>query len=216
MSTSADYLNLITSEHADKPLYLQAVAALVNGFRDQINLDAGTMLMFDVDTAQGDQLDIIGLWVGFPRQINILIDAYFSFDDPMLGFDMAPWKGRYDSPYGYTTLDDASYRLMIKAKIGANMWDGTRATMLTILNQIFAGTGLTPAIIDHQDMSMQVLLFGPFIPVILNALLTGGYIALKPAGVRINYALATGPIFGFDMSTPYVAGFDTGVWSTSL
>jgi hypothetical protein len=212
MSTASDYLDLITSEHADKPLYLATITTLVNGFVDQINLDSGLILLFDVDTAQGEQLDVLGVWIGFSRQVSTLLDAYFSFDDAALGFDLGTWKGPYDSPYGFSLLDDATYRIMLKAKIGANIWDGTRETMQIILDAIFVGTGLSPAIIDNQDMSIDVILFGPLISVVLATLLTDGYVPLKPAGVRINYALSTGPIFGFDSSTSFVAGFDTGTW----
>lgn len=48
------------------------------------------------------------------------------------------------------------------------------------------------------------------------ALLAGGYIPLKPEGVRVNYTVVTtvdgAPMFGFDMNNQFVAGFDAGAW----
>lgn len=52
------------------------------------------------------------------------------------------------------------------------------------------------------------------------ALLAGGYIPLKPEGVRVNYTIVTSvegaPIFGFDVQNDLIAGFDVGAWGTPL
>ncbi|HEP6287958.1 TPA: DUF2612 domain-containing protein, partial [Burkholderia vietnamiensis] len=41
-------------------------------------------------------------------------------------------------------------------------------------------------------------------------------IPLKPEGVRVAYTIVTtvdgAPMFGFDMSNQFVAGFDSGSW----
>ena len=49
------------------------------------------------------------------------------------------------------------------------------------------------------------------------ALLTGGYIPLKPEGVRISYYVIPsqeGPLFGFDVQNHYISGFDSGLWGS--
>lgn len=211
-----DYTSLITSEHRDKPRFAATVAAVVQPLVDQMNLLASMPGKFDLDVAVGDQLDAVGLWVGVSRRIRTpLTGIYFSFDIAGLGFDQGIWKGPFDPDTGLTVLDDDTYRLVIRAKIGANHWDGTLASSAAILNSIF-GADTHVFIEDHQDMSMTIGISGKVPSAVFLALLAGGYIPLKPEGVRVNYTIVTtvdsAPLFGFDMSGPYVAGFDAGAW----
>ncbi|VWB98574.1 DUF2612 domain-containing protein [Burkholderia lata] len=217
MPDLTDYTALITSEHSDKPRFIATVSALVQPLVDQMNLLASMPAKFDLDVAVGDQLDTIGVWVGVSRRIRTpLTGVYFSFDIAGLGFDQGTWKGPFDPDTGLTILDDDTYRLVMRAKIGANHWDGTLEQSAAILNSIFdADTHVF--IEDHQDMSMTIGIAGKVPPATFLALLSGGYIPLKPEGVRVNYTIVTtvdgSPLFGFDMSNQLVAGFDVGAWS---
>ncbi|KVT68933.1 DUF2612 domain-containing protein [Burkholderia ubonensis] len=211
-----DYTSLITSEHRDKPRFAATVGALVQPLVDQMNLLASMPRKFDLDVAVGDQLDAVGLWVGVSRRIRTpLTGIYFSFDIDGLGFDQGIWKGPFDPDTGLTVLDDDTYRLVIRAKIGANHWDGTLEQSAAILNSIF-GANTHVFIEDHQDMSMTIGISGKVPSAVFLALLAGGYIPLKPEGVRVNYTIVTtvdgAPLFGFDMNNQFVAGFDVGVW----
>ncbi|RQR50109.1 DUF2612 domain-containing protein [Burkholderia sp. Bp9125] len=211
-----DYTSLITSEHRDMPRFAATVAAVVQPLVDQMNLLASMPGKFDLDAAVGAQLDDVGRWVGVSRRIRTpLTGIYFSLDIAGLGFDQGIWKGPFDPDTGLTVLDDDTYRLVIRAKIGANHWDGTLEQSAAILNSIF-GADTHVFIEDHQDMSMTIGISGKVPSAVFLALLAGGYIPLKPEGVRVNYTIVTtvdnAPLFGFDMSGPYVAGFDVGAW----
>lgn len=217
MADLTEYTALITSEHSDMPRFMATVSALVQPLVDQMNVLQGMPSRFDLDVAVGDQLDTIGVWVGVSRKIRTpLTGVYFSFDIAGLGFDQGTWKGPFDPDTGLTVLDDDTYRLVIRAKIGANHWDGTLEQSAAILNSVFdADTHVF--IEDHQDMSMTIGIAGKVPPATFLALLSGGYIPLKPEGVRVNYTVVTtvdgSPLFGFDMSNQLVAGFDVGAWS---
>ncbi|WP_431206725.1 DUF2612 domain-containing protein [Burkholderia cepacia] len=217
MADLTEYTALITSEHSDMLRFMATVSALVQPLVDQMNVLQGMPSRFDLDVAVGDQLDTIGVWVGVSRKIRTpLTGVYFSFDIAGLGFDQGTWKGPFDPDTGLTVLDDDTYRLVIRAKIGANHWDGTLEQSAAILNSIFdADTHVF--IEDHQDMSMTISIAGKVPPATFLALLSGGYIPLKPEGVRVNYTVVTtvdgSPLFGFDMSNQLVAGFDVGAWS---
>ncbi|WP_241300982.1 DUF2612 domain-containing protein [Burkholderia cenocepacia] len=217
MADLTEYTELITSEHSHKPRFMAVVATLVQPLVDQMNLIESMPGKFDLDVAVGDQLDTLGVWVGVSRKIRTpLTGIYFSFDIAGLGFDQGTWKGPFDPDTGLTVLDDDTYRLVIRAKIGANHWDGTLEQSAAILNSIF-DTDTHVFIEDHQDMSMTIGIAGKVPPATFLALLSGGYIPLKPEGVRVNYTVVTtvdgSPLFGFDMSNQLVAGFDAGAWS---
>ncbi|CAN0620534.1 conserved protein of unknown function [Burkholderia multivorans] len=220
MADLTDYTKLITSQHRDKPRFMATVAAVVQPLVDQMNLLASMPDKFDLDNAVGDQLDTVGLWVGVSRKIRTpLTGVYFSFDIDGIGFDQGIWKGPYDPDTGLTSLDDDTYRLVIRAKIGANHWDGTLDQSGEILSSIF-GTDTHVFIEDHQDMSMTIGIAGKIPSVVFLALLSGGYIPLKPEGVHVNYTIVTtvdgAPMFGFDMENAYVSGFDAGAWGRAV
>ena len=216
MADLNDYTALITSEHRDMSRFMATIAAVVQPLVDQMNLLASMPGKFDLDAAVGAQLDDVGRWVGVSRRIRTpLTGIYFSFDIDGLGFDQGTWKGPFDPDTGLTVLDDDTYRLVIRAKIGANHWDGTLASSAAILNSIF-GADTHVFIEDHQDMSMTIGIAGKVPSAVFLALLAGGYIPLKPEGVRVAYTIVTtvdgAPMFGFDMNNQFVAGFDSGAW----
>lgn len=136
----SQYTGLITSEHADKPKFTAMVSAVAQCFVDQQNALGNFIPSFDLDEAVGDQLDTLGAWVGIGRRVRTpLTGVYFSFDIAGVGFDQGVWQGPFDPSTGITVLDDDTYRLLIRAKIGANHWDGTLASSAAILNLIFQG-----------------------------------------------------------------------------
>ncbi len=64
-------------------------------------------------------------------------------------------------------------------------------------------------------MSYALAVVGGVIDSLTLALLTGGYIPLKPEGVRVsNYyvSIDSSPIFGWDVDTGLFAGWDSGSW----
>ncbi|MFZ5936576.1 DUF2612 domain-containing protein [Pseudomonas sp. HS6-2] len=70
-------------------------------------------------------------------------------------------------------------------------------------------------LVDNQDMSISIGLAGDPPSAIQWALLTGGYITPKPQSVNVKYFYSpstSGPLFGFDTSNQYIAGFDQGSW----
>ncbi|MDG9858226.1 DUF2612 domain-containing protein [Pseudomonas nitroreducens] len=217
MASLSDYLALITTEHSGKPKYMAMLQAVLGPMVEALNVSQELPADFDLDQAIGAQLDIVGLWVGIGRRVKTpLVGVYFSFDIPNLGFDLGVWKGPFDPDSGIVELDDETYRTLIRAKIGANHWDGTLGQSKAILDLVF-NDGTHVFIQDNQDMSMTIGVSGVMPSAISLALLTGGYIPIKPEGVRVDYYIVTsvdGPLFGFDVSNEYISGFDQGSWGT--
>lgn len=212
-----DYTKLVTSEHADQPDFLAVLAATLQPFVDCQTLLASLPTKFDVDLAKGRQLDVVGQWVGLGRQLALPISGvYFSFDVPGLGWDEGVWKGPFDPTEGVVSLDDDTYRLMLYAKIAANIWDGTLEQAERILANIFAGSspGTHIFIEDNTDMSINLGISGVLPSALFQGLITSGYFEVRPAGVRINNVfIAPGPFFGFDTENYNIAGWDVGQWA---
>lgn len=213
--TSAEYLNLITSEHRPKPNFSATVALNVSASVRVQALLASMGPLFDVDIAVGDQLDIIGKWVGVSRNIAVPISGvYFTWDgtDFTVGWDYGTWQPA-STPSEVTVLPDDSYRILIKAKIAANQWDGTTDGAYAIWDAIF--TTITILILDHQDMSYDLGVVGGTVDSLTLALITGGYIPLKPEGVRVNsyfVAIDSGPVFAWDVESDLLKGWEEGSW----
>lgn len=211
------YTGKITSQHADKPKFMAMVEAVAQCFLDTTKVTSSIPAAFDLDTAVEAQLDNVGEWVGISRNVDTpLTNVYFALDTPSLGFDQGAWRGPFDPATGITRLDNETYRTLIRAKIGANHWDGTLGESKAILDLVFSGDTFV-FIQDNQDMTITIGVVGAQPSALELALLTGGHIPIKPQSVGISYYIVPsvdGPIFGFDVNNQYIAGFDTGAWGT--
>lgn len=218
MTDVTAYTGLITSQHADKPKFVAMIGGVAQCFVDQQSGLKGFVPAFDLDQAVGAQLDILGAWVGITRNVSTSISGvYFAFDTPGVGFDQGVWRGPFDPADGIVRLDDETFRLLIRAKIAANKWDGTIKSAASILESIF-GEEIYIFIEDNQDMSMTVGISGKLPSALLLAIFGGGYIPLKPASVLVNYVTTSvdgDAIFGFDVENRYISGFDSGAWAVA-
>lgn len=204
------YINLVTSEHRDKPKFIATVLATTDPFAELQTQLESLPPRYDLATARGEQLDTIGLWVGAFREVVAPPKDYYV--DP--GYVEVGYFVDDDPFEGTILLDDDTYRLLIKAKIGANHWDGSLGSTKAIFETVF-GPNSQVFIQDNQDMSMRVGVVGAPLPPVFQALLTQGHIPLKPEGVRVAFVMSTvegSPLFGFDMDNQLISGFDTGAW----
>ncbi len=116
---------------------------------------------FDLDNALGVQLDMLGQSIGRKRMLTF---------QPLN--DHNP------------VMDDETYRLVLKAKVAMNNWDGKTESAYEIWDNTFKDIGLQ--IQDNQDMSMTAYVTG-YVNQIRQDLIQHGYIVPKPEGVKINY-----------------------------
>lgn len=213
--TDNPYLARVTSQHR-KPMFLGVVDAATAPLVELGYIYEALRRAFDLDTAIGLQLDAVGEWVGRPRNLTVpLTGVYFAWDEAGVGWEEGTWRGPYDPETGLLTLPDDSYRLLLRAKVAANRWDGTRDGAYDIWEAVFAGQGMIVMILDGQDMTIQIAIAGNPPGAVFEQLLVGGHIPLKPEGVRIDsYAMPAipGPLFAWDCDTSGLAGWDDGGW----
>jgi hypothetical protein len=181
------YLGLITSEYQGSPNYLSWVRTLLQTL-DDVSTCLHTLTdAFDLDTAVGAQLDILGVIVGQGRNMTF-----------------QPSGG------GSPILDDMTYRLLLKACIARNQWDGTVDGLKTVWANLFPGGKIIVS--DGQNMSCTLVMSGSFTSIATD-LINNGLIVPRPEGVLYNYTFATLPVFGFDENNANISGFDLGKWS---
>lgn len=209
------YLNLIPSEHRLSPNFINWLTFGIQKLQDDNSSALDIINAFDLDTATGTQLDIIGTLVGISRQLD--------------------FQPRSDIS---SVLDDVYYRLLLRARIVWNQWKGTIKELYEAWQVIFPAGNLL--IMDNQDMSMDIVVSGNF-SVMERELINNGLIIPKSEGVRINYIIIeensnlpvfsygydneilggynsnwireeSDLIFGYGEATKDIAGYDTGNW----
>jgi len=152
---------------------------------------AGSYTFTSFDACVGNQLDILGVILGVPRQVTF---------DPTDG----------SSPI----LDDDTYRILLKNQVLKNHWDGRAESLQTTWKELFPGGKII--VQDNQNMTIDVTITGTFTQIIID-LIENDYIVPRPQGVWMNYYVGTIspanlPFFGFDRRDAYVSGFDEGHW----
>jgi len=215
------YTNLITSEYSGQPNFTASVAAAIQPFADLQAILKALIQCYDLDTAVGVQEDAVGLWVGRSRYLEETLNVYFSLDTAGLGLDQGIWYQIGDPLSGLTILDDDDYRILLRAVIAANNWNGTVPGAYTAWNILFAGTGVNILIDTVASLEMAIALVGQLPSAVVSALFTTGELDLKPAGVTLYHVLPTlypaavipgVPIFGLDAQNQSIAGLDYGAW----
>jgi len=181
------YLDLLTSEYSSADVFKQWLQTPLNILNDISNCLVDIEGAFDLDVAVGVQLDVLGQIVGVSRVVPF-----------QPSFSISP------------ILDDVTYRLLIRATIANNQWDGKIGSLYPLWSQLFAGGYII--IQDNQNMSANIILTGTFTSIIQD-LITNDMIVPRPEGVKYNYFVGGLPFFGFDRDDAFVAGWDTGKWS---
>ena len=186
--SNVPYLKLITSEHSLQPNYMEYVKTLLDMISPCVDIYNDFDVLFALDDATNDQLDKLGELVGISRQLPVVDERIPA------------------------TLDDEVYRLVIKAKIYKNHWNGTIKGLQDIFEAFFPN--LPYEIIDNQDMSYTVTLIYPEADNLFIGLIMNGYILPKPSGVRVDYNIMDSALFGWDSDTAFIKGWDKANWSS--
>lgn len=215
-----NYTALITSEYSASPNYMEMVAQTCQPFADLVSVLQAAPFTYDVDIAIGNQLDVVGQWVGVSRLVEVpIVDVYFSFDLAGVGFDEGVWWYKGAPENELVSLPDDFYRAVIKARILNNHWNGSKEDAYKLATWIFGPLGYTLLIKDNADLTMALGLAGGQPPTqLIIALLISGKFDVKPAGVQIiNYFFpyAPGPIFALGplpIEEDVLAGLGTGYW----
>lgn len=231
---SQDYSALLTSEYANSPNFIQTVQLTANAIGDITTLLQSLPAQFDIDNALGRQLDIVGQWIGFPRTIGgVLLVQFFGFADDATALTFGELTdpsvgGRFlelgENTSQSATLSDVEYKLLLKAKVLQNDWDGSVAEFEAAANDVLLGI---PYLVVDPGTNVVLIMPRAALDPVLTQLLTGYDLLPRAAGVRYQFVIpqsgyawttagtATTPVITTVIKASGNAAWDSAAWIAS-
>lgn len=215
-----EYEKLLIVQYADKPKASATVSAIVSRFKNISDVIEQFESAFDLDTAIGAQLDIIGKIVGISRNVEgVIPKIFFGFDDNVnaRGFGLAPFYTTDQAQYTDTQLSDSDYRFFIRMKIAKNhvkatMSDDNGSNLNAVILSMFEGYAY---MVDNKDMTVTIYIENSPKSYLLPYAITLDLIPL-PQAVDIKYISITArEPFGFS-NNPNAFGFGNGSFTRIL
>lgn len=222
----------IISQYGNSPVLLELIDN-VNAYLDP-SADIGAFYdnVFNIQTAQGFGLDILGKIIGVSRAITINSPANASILPPFGPSPLTPGL----TPNSYL-LTDAAYRPLILTKALSNISDCSAGSYNLRLANLFAGRGR--CYVEDQGAMQFLYMFEFYVYPYELAILSQSGAFPRPAGVQLNGYVtpsvpgalfawdapiaSTGSILGtFSLNTTVLGdlggagrlGWDMGVWAT--
>lgn len=196
MSFQDDYKNLLIKQYWEKPNALAEIGMQASSWGTIFDFISSFLVEFDIDSAFGEQLDIIGRIVGIKRRIPYVKEKnYFGFDDNSAARSFgdlfsdtgnsAPLFNIFSIKYTDLQLDDPDYRFFIKLKVAKNMTLGVMATSkyVSIVNAVFTAFEGHAYVDDNKDMSLTLYVDQSISDETLR-IITALDLLPKPQGVR--------------------------------
>ena len=196
MNFESEYINLLIKQYWEKPKAAAEIAMKASSWRRSFDWLSSFENEFDLDSATGDRLDIIGRIVGIGRNIPYSIPKIaFGFDENpnSRGFDdlfsplddRAPFQDLFESASTELVLDDNAYRQFIRAKIAKNTFGPYLSgnDFLSIQDAVINIFGGLAYVTDNYDMTLTLHVSSVFNSVTLDSILKMSLIP-KPQGVR--------------------------------
>lgn len=213
---ATDYTQYITSQHQERPRFAALVSLVTGCFGAVTDVLQAMPVAYDLDAAEGVQLDSVGKWVGLGRTLTAPIpNTFFSFDTPGKGWDEGYWKGAFVPSEGIVSLDDGSYRAALRLKIAGNHFTGELQDYMRLPMLLEGPVPNILVVKDNQDMSIDVYILGRQPSLFLRNAIEQEQLIPKPFGVRINaYHYTNTAVFGVDYSTTSIDGPDFGSFLT--
>ena len=162
------YLDRIEMQHSVRPKYMAVVTELLEKLDSAHGIMKAVPELYNVETAVGVQLDVVGELVGVIRK-----------DIPELIPDIT----------AEDVEDDDLIRTIILCKIAQDNWDGTNDDLIDIW-ETTASRLVDIDYIDNQDMTVDVIVEGP-VDYEVAKLLDSEYIIPKPMGVTMHTTVDT-------------------------
>ena len=219
MALIDNYLNLLILQYSDKPNAIATIEALVADGISNADLIDTFNEAFDLDTAIGVQLVILGKIIGLSRTVPLVVPKiYFSYEGNPNGktYNQAPMLDQTQVLFTDLELNDTDYRKFLKAKVSKNFASNTIASNKKIstndaLNFLFDGGAYAK---DNFNMSFDVLIENTVDTSLLTYINALDLIP-RPAAVNINYVLISAGTFGYSDNANAVT-YNQGIMAQNI
>ena len=165
-SDTEEYAELLSQKNYEREKF----NLLLRSFLEPgVNLDElleSFVLAFDMDNADGKQLDVIGSLIGASRLLP------------------------YVPSEGDREMDDDEFRMVLKLTVAQNTWDGTLGSLGPIYRDVF-GDDVSIRYADNQNMTVDINVYGDLSSREAEILDNSG-LMLKPVGVGKTVILSGG------------------------
>lgn len=204
------YKDLLLYQYQNQPKAVSTIDLLVRTILSEL-VPLDVINSFDIETAVGAQLDILGQYIGMSRRVAITpAKPFLTYVDyqtynpaiPAVGFtDYTDNTVNSDSVFylysfaneSFADLTDFQYRQMLKLKITLNNSDNTLASIAQILWEFFNGEMV---VFDLKDMTMSYAISSNQSSIAVLAYQLG--LIPKPQGVGVSGIFKFyGNLFGF-------------------
>lgn len=182
----SDALSRIYAQYRNKP---KAVAwySITRALANELASTAQAVrVMYNIDTAVGSQLDILGRIVVVPRSFiaNVALNPgmFAEPDGAEFGDTSAMFSAL--SLGEDAQMSDELYRLVIKSKIIKNNSDGSIESIIYGMNFLLPNAQVL-RLVDNEDMSFSIEFYGSISELERYALLNSTLIP-RPQGVKFN------------------------------
>ncbi|HBW3346573.1 DUF2612 domain-containing protein [Klebsiella pneumoniae] len=191
----------ILSQFENSPTILSLISSFNENIDPSVNLDDFYKYIWNVETAQGQGLDIWGRIVNVSRRIEVVADlTFFGFNeanykrrvynDPQ-PFNTFPFYSGYKGGEYFYTLTDTAYRKLIFVKAMYNITDGSAPNINKLLQYLFQDRGRC-YVQDLFGMEMQYVFEFQLSAVEYSIMVKSGAIP-RPSGVKTTIVqLVTG------------------------
>ncbi|EYR81374.1 DUF2612 domain-containing protein [Shinella sp. DD12] len=202
-------INRVLTQYRESPNLLGLIRAVLSELADVAERGDAIQSAFNIDTSVGDQLTMIGKWLGWPRThcqgSRAKVFGFACEDDdcsvgyPVLGFcEGARFACDGAQFEEYTFEDDELYRRYLKARAvainSAQTNDYTRESLVAAATAMF---GAECVIVKEGRAEIILCLTRFFTSDELQILHLAEHVLPIAPGVKLTWAHCDGAIFGF-------------------
>ena len=178
----------IISQYGSDSTIAQLVRNMDSYIDPRADIDEFFDYVFNVETAQGFGLDILGRIVGVTRTIIISDSEFFGFDGSELrGFNQAPFFAGHVDGNAFT-LTDPEFRRLILLKALSNISDSAAPSINRLLSNYFEGRGKC-YVDDLGGMKIAYVFEFELLPFEVELIQNSGVMP-RPAGVLASLITA--------------------------
>jgi hypothetical protein len=173
----------ILSQYANSPILIEIVDRLALALDHGPNVDAFFDKLWNVATAQGYGLDVLGRIVGVNRVLRIPAQVpYIGWASDAYNWGNGIWAGLGTATRNYS-LTDSAFRRLVLAKAALNISDGSAKSINAALMSLFPNHG-NCYVRDNGGMAMTYV-FGGNMTAVDYAIIAQSGVLPKPVGVSV-------------------------------